>query len=87
MREDVSEKKVWQYEGVEDNLLYDFSLEIGDSIFFELIDQDMVVENITYEVLQDGEIHRVIWFPSSIFWFLCINDYRDCWIEGIGNIY
>ena len=89
LREDVSTKRVWQYKWagtpIGDNLLYDFSLEIGDSIFFELIGQDMVVENITYEVLQDGEIHRIIWFPSSDFWFPCINDYRDCWIEGVGN--
>jgi len=87
MRED-EDKKVWQRfvsaNVNEEGLIYDFSLQIGDSFNmwpFTFSSQFpplwVTVTNITYETMLDGETRKVIWFTDNYF--------GNFWIEGIGN--
>ena len=83
MREDEN-KKVWYKminSGMEE-LYYDFSLEIGDTLPENLGRtthiETVIVEDITYKTIQNGEVHKV-WHLSYI------SGYKESWIEGIGS--
>ena len=91
LRENTNAKKVWIYnwsgstDVIGEHLLYDFSLEIGDTVpdmfYFsnDHLGDRTIVSNITYETMQNGEIRKAIWFNNGY------EGHRDCWIEGIGN--
>jgi len=88
MRED-EDKKVW-YKDInsssEEILYYDFSLEIGDTVPVDLgfNEWPVVVEDITYETINNGEQRKVFWLSSET--YLPLNWHKEYWIEGIGSI-
>jgi len=88
MRED-EEKKVFHLkrngfgeQWVE--LLYDFSLEIGDTVHNPWGDNfpAVVVEDITYEKMNNGEERKFFWLSS----FHSGSDSKEYWIEGMGSM-
>jgi len=87
MREDEN-KKVWykdKNQNAEEKLFYDFSLEIGDTVP-NVIDYlyPVIVENITNEIMHNGEERKVFWLSSPA--YIPFNIFKEYWIEGIGSI-
>jgi len=79
MREDEN-KKVWHKRmNKDEELLFDFSLEIGDTIVGIYMIPPLIVEDITYQTMLDGKERKIFSFSTggSIF--------PDYWIEGIGS--
>jgi len=69
MREDEN-KKVWYKDissGSEEILYYDFSLEISDTVPVDLGNNEwpVVVEDITYETINNGEQRKVFWLSKE----------------------
>jgi hypothetical protein len=83
MRE--NEKKIWYKKNMSSDeiLLYDFSLEIGDTVPNSWGDYfpPVVVEDISYKIMSNGEERRVFWLSSLIH-----SSNNEYWIEGIGSI-
>ncbi len=82
LREDIITKKVYHRDALSENptLLYDFSLEEGDSIKLLGIDfLEYTVENVDSVEIHNGTYRKR--------WSLKIeNSENIIWIEGIGNI-
>ena len=89
MREDEN-KKVWYKRinsGMEE-LYYDFSLEVGDTLPINLgyvtpIPETIIVEDITYKTMQNGDIHKVL--HLSIMYGGYFGSGKEFWIEGVGS--
>ena len=87
MRED-EDKKVWykKNSSSEERLYYDFSLEIGDTIPEDIGEQlyfnPIIVEDISYITMQNGEKHKMLHLS-----ILCSGypSHKEYWIEGIGS--
>jgi hypothetical protein len=79
LRED-STKKVFvrTYFDTTDVLLYDFSLEVGDTFCFEFFSGNCHTVQAIDSILIGNSFRRVIHIPDSE---------PQQWIEGIGNIY
>jgi hypothetical protein len=80
IREDVANQKVYLYNNYsqEDMLLYDFSLEQGDSILTYAGDRYAKVDTVLYEPFGNStDTLKQICFFSSCSWK---------WIEGIGSL-
>lgn len=80
----VSGQKVWVIPSglSEEILLYDFGVEIGDTLHLQFLDIDAVVDYYTESIetiLIDGEARKMIRFQTSY-------GIPDVWIEGIGSI-
>ena len=72
------EQKVWylsRYES-EEIQLYDFTLEVGDTITFPWWDQ-LIVDSISY-ININGEDRKQIYFAPLVY-------FMEHWIEGIGS--
>lgn len=85
IREDTLEKKVYFHNFTNEIVLYDFSLEVGDTIYYST--------NLYYNL----DYYKVVDFIDSVNvsgqyrkrWHLT-NSYMsmtDIWIEGIGSVY
>lgn len=80
LREDTVEKKVWRYMNIntpEEILLFDFSVEQGDTIEYEGL-SDVIIDTIYNIITYDGKTRKIfefggIGFPGGFF------------IEGIGG--
>jgi hypothetical protein len=95
MREDTIAKQVYirnNWAGPEESLLYDFSLDVGDSI--HLYYQGLAGSNTVFFVastdsitLLNGE-KRKVWYLECYQPCGCWGYYEDdVWIEGIGSLY
>jgi len=86
IREDEN-KRVWEKKNATtvETLLYDFSLQIGDTVPAEIGFQEfppIIVENITYKTMNNGAERKVLHLSS-----LCYGspNHKEFWIEGIGS--
>lgn len=74
------------YHGEQEILLYDFSKEIGDTIYSNSPEGYMaypvIVSNIDTVELFDGSNRRRYWLEGVYFSYL-----EECWIEGFGSIH
>lgn len=84
IREDTIEKKVYFNNFQNEILLYDFSLEIGDSIYYPMSyfgdAYHKIVQDID-SIIINGEYRRrwhLVNYPFPM---------PDIWIEGIGSVY
>lgn len=80
----VDGQKVWVLpSGLSDEiLLYDFGVQIGDTLHLQFLEFDGVLDYYTESIEQieiDGEMHKMIRFQTSY-------GIPDVWIEGIGSI-
>lgn len=77
-REDTINKKVFQFDGVNDNLILDFSLSVGDTLFNNyyhfLNNQYPVVDSISYIHLLNNDSSKYFHFNNG-----------TVILEGIGN--
>ena len=84
LREDTS-KKVYVGGGVNDLLLYDFNVNINDTVTTLGIGNGeafkMIVDSINTITLLDGELRK------RIFLHVLDDACTDVWIDGIGSIY
>jgi len=81
LREDTNERKVYKYEGGIDIIYYDFSLEVGESIFISAGAVGwFIVDAIEYINTEVGL--RKAWFLSNS----SSGVYTPVWIEGIGSL-
>jgi len=75
MREDVDRKIYSKYSvNSDDMFLYDFSLQIGDTVPRS---SSIYISNITYETMLNGENRRTLWLSDD--------SKGEFWIEGIGS--
>ena len=86
LREDTLTKKVYYYNYNQEVILYDFSLNIGDTIFYNKGNGNpqsgyhKVVDSIgTIELA--GELRKK-WYLTTSMYFT-----KDIWIEGIGSVF
>lgn len=100
LREDVQLKKVWRYvPGNEflmpyEELLYDFSLQPGDTVSLNYEDPDHFVLKYVHHFdtihLLDGPHRRLViyrWQEGNSYPPSNGHHYEFDWIEGVGNIY
>lgn len=100
LREDVQERKVWQcYPGNDtipysEFLLYDFSLEPGDTLSLDYQSPDTFrleyVHHIDTVQLLDGPHRRIVvylWWEGSNYASVNGNQHYYDIIEGVGNLY
>ena len=87
IREDIATKKVYLRQGINENLLYDFSLQLNDTF------KTLYNENDGYRCIQTvlkvdsikiyNHFRKRLWMS-----IMDSNDTSDCeqWIEGIGSV-
>lgn len=80
----VNDQKVWAIASglSEEILLYDFGVEIGDTLHLQFLDFEAFIDYYTETVetiIIDGETRKMIRFQTSY-------GIPDVWIEGIGSI-
>ncbi len=86
LREDTLTKKVHYYNYYQEVVLYDFSLNVGDSIFYGKESENP--QSIYYKVVDSigtidlsGELRKIWYLTTSMY------NMKDIWIEGIGSVY
>ncbi len=95
LREDVTEKKVYLKtilpNGTRDYLLYDFSLEVGDSIDIKNPASPFIedagyykVDSITLLPLVDSNLYRHFYLSPAASNTISEND--AVWVEGVGSL-
>ena len=95
LREDVTEKKVYLKtilpSGIRDYLLYDFSLEVGDSINIKNPASPFIedagyykVDAITLLPLVDSNLYRHFYLSPAASNTISEND--AIWVEGVGSL-
>ena len=95
LREDVTEKKVYLKtilpSGIRDYLLYDFSLEVGDSIDIKNPASPFIedagyykVDAITLLPLVDSNLYRHFYLSPAASNTISEND--AIWVEGVGSL-
>ncbi len=80
----VDGQKVWVIASglTEEILLYDFGVQVGDTLHLQFLEFDGVLDYYTESIEQieiDGEMRKMIRFQTSY-------GIPDVWIEGIGSI-
>ena len=85
IREDTIQKKVYFHNFMNEIILYDFTIEVGDTIHYTTnlyytLDYYKVVEAID-STLINGQ-YRKTWFLTNSYLIM-----PDIWIEGIGSVY
>lgn len=86
LREDTLTKKVYYYDYYQEVILYDFTLNIGDTIYYGR--QYGNPESVYYKVVDSiGSINlndgmRKIWYLTTSMYNM-----KDIWIEGIGSVF
>ena len=80
MRED-SNKRIWYRDWFADDesLMYDFSVEVGDSIFAGIEPVYLHIDSISVDTINQEERKK--------YWISCneMPEYHETWIEGIGS--
>lgn len=86
LREDFNNRKIYCYKDGQEVLLYDFNLNIGDTIYYykDLINLGFykVVDSIGTITLNSGG-DRKIWYLTT---YTTDAQSEDIWIEGIGSV-
>jgi len=91
LREDTTLKKVYQYidyypTGYEE-LIYDFSMNVGDTIWIESYPWILVsISDTIPSPCMMGDTITCSLNPKRVFWFESSDIYPIVWIEGIGSI-
>jgi len=85
IREDTVQKKIYFHNGTNEIVLYDFSLDVGDTINYSTnlnynLDYYKVVDYID-STLVSGQ-YRKTWYLTNSYMGM-----PDIWIEGIGSVY
>ena len=80
LREDIIEKKVYKLESNSEVLIYDFSLELGDTIF--QYGNNFVVTDVQYINVEGGTRKKIILQSIEIY---CFSHLSLTWIEGVGS--
>ena len=85
IREDTLEKKIYFHNFNDEIVLYDFNLDVGDTIFYSTnfwyyLDYYKVVNNID-SIFVCGQYRKRWHLTNSLYYF------PDTWIEGIGSVY
>lgn len=81
IREDSAEKKIYFNDYSQEIVLYDFSLSIGDTIFYPTpLDNYKVVTDID-SILVAGQYRKRFQLINALY------SMPDTWIEGIGSVY
>ncbi len=80
----VDGQKVWVIAGGanQETLLYDFGVEVGDTLHLQVVGDDWDIDYYTEsveEIMIEGSLHKKIRFQTSY-------GIPDVWIEGIGSI-
>lgn len=79
LREDLAQQKVYQLKNGVERLIYDFSLETGDTFTQDSFTYAATVDNIQV----NGETRKKIELQSIVLYNG--HDLRQTWIEGIGG--
>jgi hypothetical protein len=84
IREDTNERKIYFNDFYNEIVLYDFTLESGDTIFYSTLNSNIdyykVVDSINFINISGQSRKR--WFLSN-----SLYDLKDIWIEGIGSVH
>ncbi len=81
IREDTILKKIYFHNFINEIVLYDFDVNIGDTVFYgEPYNYYKTVEDI-YSVNVNGQQRKMIYLINSLYSLV------DYWIEGIGSVY
>lgn len=85
IREDTTQKKIYFHNFSNEIVLYDFTLDVGDTIYYSTnlyynLDYFKVVDYID-STLVSGQ-YRKTWFLTNSYLGM-----TDIWIEGIGSVY
>lgn len=94
LREDIASQRVWLSLIIDTKrqefLLYDFSLQVGDSIAmynpispFPRNGGTYVVDSIIPRLLLDGNYHRFYYFSATL---SVQNPQQPIWVEGLGSL-
>jgi len=70
--------KLWWGGGFYEELLFDFSYEVGDTVNYNMV-PPLVVGEISYKTMSDGKEHKLFKFSSGSSFL------PGYWIEGIGS--
>lgn len=74
------------YHGEDEILLYDFSKEVGDTIFSNspegYMEYPVIISSIDTVELEDGSNRKRFWLQGGYYSLL-----DECWIEGFGSIH
>ncbi|MDL2262869.1 T9SS type A sorting domain-containing protein [Bacteroidales bacterium OttesenSCG-928-I21] len=81
-REDIEAKQVWQRKNQREVLIYDFSLNVGDTIDFHYHGEDItiLIDSIGFITMNDGDERRVFHLGYDM-----MTGMYECIIEGIGS--
>jgi len=87
LREDTTERKVFQYIDPYEQLLYNFNLSVGDSITFDngTLILSSISDTMPYSCDMKDSITCSI-YPLRVFRFNIPNDNPIFWIEGLGSV-
>ncbi len=82
IRDDTVTRKVYFHNNNNETILYDFSVNVGDTVFYNHEDYNYykTVEYISYVDI-NGQQRKMFHLLNSLF------DMPDYWIEGIGSVY
>jgi len=75
-------------QGEQEILLYDFSKEVGDTIYSNSLegylgyDYPVIISSIDTVELNDGSHRKRYWLEGGYYSFM-----NECWIEGVGSIH
>ena len=85
IREDTLQKKVYFHNFIDEIVLYDFNLEVGDTIFYTT----NLYYTLNYYKVVDAVDSTLVGEQFRKTWFLTNSDLglADVWIEGIGSVY
>ncbi|MFA7301963.1 MAG: T9SS type A sorting domain-containing protein [Candidatus Shapirobacteria bacterium] len=80
LREDTTERKVWMYSAYngEEELLFDFSLQQGDTLYHELIVASTIIDTVYNIITSDGVVRKKFIITPSLG--------ESYYIEGIGGV-
>lgn len=79
-------RKIYVLQNEEEKLLYDFNMNVGDTIFYKVDDWSSyykVVDSIGRITLNKGG-DRFIWYLTT---YSGVGEEQDIWIEGIGSVH
>jgi hypothetical protein len=80
LREDTAEQIVFRWNGVHEEILYDFKLSKGDTVKnLEGLGDPIIVDSV-YEIAINNTLRKCIAFSER-------DGFNEVWIEGIGSNY
>jgi hypothetical protein len=80
LREDTLDQKVFQWNGEQEEMLYDFKLQKGDTVNWLGHSWDPLLVDTVYEMSIENTTRKCIAFKENA-------GFNEVWIEGIGSNY